>query len=184
MDFEIDDTWTLFLDRDGTINKRLPGEYVWNYSQFHFLPDVLEAIPIFNQFFAQLIVVTNQQGIGKEIMTLEMLKKVHEKMMEDIHMEGGFIHEIYFCPDLVIHDPLCRKPNPGMAFEAQKDFPEIDFKKSIMIGDTLSDIQFGNQLGMKTIWIENPMVSNRIDIEKIADLQYDSLISFAYDLLT
>jgi histidinol-phosphate phosphatase family protein len=173
----------LFLDRDGTINKRLPGEYVWNYSQFTFLPDVLPALEIFNSFFKYIFIATNQQGIGKEIMTEEMLSVVHDKMMENIHMAGGRIDEIYFCPELAIHDPTCRKPNPGMAFKAQQDFPDIDFRKSIMIGDSLSDIQFGQRLGMQTVWIKNNEVEHIDQIKALADYQFDSLISFAYTFI-
>jgi histidinol-phosphate phosphatase family protein len=183
MKYPFTEDWTLFLDRDGTINKRLPGEYVWNYNQFSFLPDVLSAIPIFNAHFNHVIIVTNQQGIGKEIMNEEMLQKVHDKMMEDIHLSGGFIDEIYYCPDLEIHDPTCRKPNPGMALKAQQDFPEINFRKSIMIGDSLSDIQFGQRLGMKTVWIQNREVEHIDQIIDLVDYQFDSLISFAYSLI-
>lgn len=182
MKYPFDNDWTLFLDRDGTINKRLPGEYVWNYAQFKFLPEVLNALPIFNAHFNRVLIVTNQQGIGKEIMTAEMLEDVHEKMLEEIHLAGGFIDEIYYCPDLEIHDPTCRKPNPGMAFKAKQDFPDIVFRKSVMVGDSLSDIQFGQRLGMKTVWIENKEVRHIDQIKALADYQTDSLISFAYSL--
>lgn len=175
--------WSLFLDRDGTINKRLTEKYVWNYTQFTFLPDVLSAIPIFNAHFKHVIIVTNQQGIGKEIMSTEMLDSVHDKMMEKIHLSGGFIDEIYHCPDLSIYDPPCRKPNPGMAFLAQQDFPDIHFKKSVMVGDTLSDIEFGNRLGMKTVWVINKDADDIDQIKALADYQFDSLISFAYSLI-
>ena len=183
MKFITDNSWTLFLDRDGTINERLPGAYIWNYSQFNFLPGALESIPIFNKFFDRVIIVTNQQGIGKEIMSEKMLHKVHDRMLEHIHLEGGFIHEIYYCPELEIHNPLCRKPNPGMALQAQKDFPEIEFRKSIMVGDTSSDMKFGRNLGMKTVWIKNSMEQLTTELESLVDIQTDSLLSFAYDLM-
>jgi len=71
-----DGTWTLFLDRDDTINKRLPGDYVKNWSEFEFLPHALEALQYFSQIFNKLIIVTNQQGIGKEIMTAAQLDEI------------------------------------------------------------------------------------------------------------
>ena len=116
-------------------------------------------------------------------MTTEMLKKVHEQMMEEIHLSGGYIHEIYFCPDLAINDPVCRKPNPGMAFAAKAEFPEIEFRKSIMIGDSFSDMKFGKDLGMKTIWIENNLEEHTPELNSIVDIRTDSLLSFAYELL-
>lgn len=147
--------WTLFLDRDGTINRRLPNDYVKAINEFEFLPKALDAIKVFSQLFKYIIIVTNQQGIGKEIMTADELHKVHDKMTKDIIASGGYIDQIYFCPHLAIEDPMCRKPNPGMAFQAAEDFPDIVFKKSLMIGDTISDMEFGHQLGMYTILLNS-----------------------------
>jgi len=87
-------------------------------NEFEFLPKALDAIKVFSQLFKYIIIVTNQQGIGKEIMTADELHKVHDKMTKDIIASGGYIDQIYFCPHLAIEDPMCRKPNPGMAFQA------------------------------------------------------------------
>lgn len=150
---DIDSDWTLFLDRDGVINRRLPGRYVRSVDEFEFLPGVLEAMTIFDQMFKHVIVVTNQQGIGKELMTHEELAVVHRHMLDVVHDMGGRIDQIYYCPYLAVYEPLCRKPNPGMAIEAQQEFKDINFNKSIMIGDSDSDITFGNRLGMTTIFV-------------------------------
>ncbi len=144
---------TLFLDRDGVINKRLPGRYVQQVEEFHFYPNLSEHWSTLNQYFQLVVVVTNQQGIGKQLMSHEDLAVVHEYMLFEIEMSGGAIDEIYYCPDLADHNPVCRKPNPGMALEAQADFPDIQFKNALMVGDSISDIQFGQQLGMKTLLI-------------------------------
>ena len=66
----------------------------------------------------------------------------------------GLVDAVYYCPDLADFDPPCRKPNPGMAIEAKSNFPDIDFKNSLMVGDSESDIQFGNRLGMKTLLVK------------------------------
>ena len=161
-----DSTWTLFLDRDGVINRRLPGAYVNCVEDFEFLEGVLEAIAAFSKVFGRIIVVTNQQGIGKGLMTVEQLDVVHQEMLTSIEKAGGHIDAIYFCPDLRSQKDNSRKPNPSMALEAQKDFPEIDFKKSVMIGDSVSDILFGNRLEMKTIFIE----TNEEEVLKIKQL--------------
>jgi histidinol-phosphate phosphatase family protein len=152
-DIEVDDNWTLFLDRDGTINTKLEDDYVKKWSEFEFIPGALESLSKFAKRFARIVIVTNQQGIGKELMTHEDLTDIHKKMMEVIEFYDGRIDQIYYCPFLAIHEPTCRKPMPGMAIQAQKDFPDIDFSKSIMVGDAISDVEFGTRLGMKTVML-------------------------------
>lgn len=144
--------WTLFLDRDGVINKKLDG-YVTKPSEFVFLPKVLDALSVLSGLFHRILIVTNQQGIGKELMTHDDLHSVHSHMLRNINLAGGRIDNIYYCPNLSHEDAPCRKPNPGMAFHAQQDFEDIDFLESIMIGDSDSDIEFGNLLGMTTVKI-------------------------------
>lgn len=145
--------WTLFLDRDGVINERKVDDYIKDWSEFRFLPGVLDALGTFSEMFGRIFIVTNQAGIEKGIMTHQNLDDIHHAMMEYIRYHGGRIDEIYYCPYKPDLDPLCRKPNPGMALQAQKDYPEIRFEKSIMVGDSDSDIAFGNNLGMKTILV-------------------------------
>ncbi len=162
----IDPTWTLFLDRDGVINERIVGDYVKSRDQFHFLPGVLEAMPRLASLFAKIVVVSNQQGIGKGVMSVQELNDIHEKMTETIRGKRGRIDLILFSPDLAGSGSFTRKPNIGMALQAKKRFPEIIFKKSVMAGDSLSDMIFGKRLGMLTVLIstdhtlarENPRV--------------------------
>jgi len=169
----------LFLDRDGVINTRLPGRYVQEVNEFQFTDGCLEAISILRKHFDRIVVVTNQQGIGKGIMTETDLKKVHDYMLEAFRNNKTEMDGVYFCPELSAENPYCRKPNPGMAFQAKKDFPEIDFSKSIMVGDSISDMAFGKRLGMKTIMIE----SNPDEVKKktllLVDQSYSSLADFS-----
>lgn len=150
---KIDKTWTLFLDRDGVVNVRLIDDYVKNIGEFEFLPGVLEAFRIFAQKFARIIIVTNQQGVGKGLMTLKDVDDVHAYMTKEIESRQGRVDAIYVCPQLKSDPNNYRKPSPRMAYMAQHDFPEIDFDKSIMIGDSNSDIEFGRNAGMYTILI-------------------------------
>ncbi len=148
---------TLFLDRDGVINVRIPGGYVAKPEEFQFLEGVLEAIPLLNAIFDRILIVTNQQGIGKGLMTSEDLEEVHRRMVEEISEAGGRIEKIYFCPDLADKQPNCRKPAPAMALQAKSEYPEIDFQHSWMVGDSLSDLEFGWNSRMHTALIEtNP----------------------------
>lgn len=141
---------TLFLDRDGVINRHLHGNYVKTWEEFEFLPGILDALARWSKQCKHIIVVTNQRGVGKGIMTKETLLNIHNKMVTEIKKNGGRIDKIYYCTALTDDDPY-RKPNLGMAFEAKKDFPDIDFKKSIMIGDSESDMVFGRKAGMSVI---------------------------------
>ncbi len=143
----------LFLDRDGVINRRLPGNYVKDWSEFVFLDGVLEAIPLFNKIFDKVFVVTNQQGIGKGLMTAADLLAVHQRMLEKIEENGGLINRIYYCPSLKHATPNCRKPDPAMGFQAAADYPEINLNHSWMAGDSVSDIEFGWNCGMQTALI-------------------------------
>lgn len=172
---------TLFLDRDGVINQRLPGAYVRRWEEFIFLPGVLLAIVLLKGYFDRIIVVTNQQGIGKGLMTNDDLHAVHRKMCREIEQAGGRIDAIYYCPDLKTRADNCRKPAPAMALQAQRDAPDIDFTRSVMVGDAASDMVFGRQLGMQTVLIE----TNGEEIIKLAgepewvDQRFPSLWAFA-----
>ncbi|MDD2984028.1 MAG: HAD-IIIA family hydrolase [Crocinitomicaceae bacterium] len=151
---EVNQDWTLFLDRDGVINVRKMGGYIENIEQFEFLPEAKEAIAAFSKIFKYVFVVTNQQGISKGIMTESNLFDIHRYMTNEIELAGGKIDACYHAPGLKATDVTRRKPFPGMALEAKENFPTVDFRKSIMVGDTDSDIQFGKNLGMKTIRIK------------------------------
>lgn len=150
----IDSSWTIFLDRDGVINKRRVDDYVKSPAELVLLPGALDAIKFFSEKFCKVIVVTNQQGVAKGLMSTENLDEVHAFLRKQVEKWGGKIDGIYYCPDGALHTPNCRKPSPSMALQAQQDFPEIDFSKSIMVGDMPTDIAFGQNLGMITFWIQ------------------------------
>lgn len=150
---KIDESWTLFLDRDGVINKRKVGGYIEHNEEFEFLGGVKDAIARFTKCFGKIIVITNQQGIGKGLFSDEALGNIHKRMKSEIEAAGGRIDGIYYCGDLKSPESFDRKPNTGMAIQAKKDFPAINFIKSIMIGDSPSDIQFGKRMGMHCIGI-------------------------------
>ena len=170
MDFisEIDISWSLFLDRDGVINDRIVGGYVQNIASFHLLEGVMDAILMLKQRFGRIFVVTNQQGIGKKIMTEDDLKRIHNYMETKL---STTFDGIYYSPFLECENNLMRKPNPGMALESKKNFPEVDFTKSIMVGDSISDIQFGKNLHMKTVYISKQ--EENIDADLICASLYD-----------
>ncbi len=174
----IDKNWTLFLDRDGVINQRLPDDYVKHPDEFELIPGVTEALAIFANLFENIVVVTNQQGIGRGLMTENDLKLVHDKMLANILAKGGRIDAVFYSPDLKNTNSFTRKPAIGLGLKARKQFPSIRFNKSIMAGDTYNDILFGHRLGMKTVLIgdDKTAASNAIDM---LDYTFPDLLSFA-----
>ena len=141
---------TLFLDRDGVINEKIDG-YVKTYSEFKFIDGVLESLKYLSEHFEKIIIVTNQQGIGKKLMTSDDLDRLHNSMVNEINLFGGRIDKIYHCPCLESENCDCRKPNSGMLLEAKKDFPSIKFKNSILLGDSDTDITFAENVGVKAV---------------------------------
>lgn len=172
--WDIDPSWTLFLDRDGVINERIMGGYVTSPDKFEFLPGVLNAIARLSRSFHRVVVITNQQGVGKGLMTERNVLEVHSYMRDEIHRSRGRIDKCFFAPNLVGADEDLRKPGPAMAEMAKLEFPEIEFNRSIMVGDTDSDISFGKNLGMKTVRIKTV---EPISVE--ADFTCESLAEFS-----
>ena len=151
--YHIDKSWALFLDRDGVINRRIEDGYVKSMDEFVFLEQVPESLKKLKEIFGRIFIVTNQQGIGKGLMSLSDLEIVHAYMLNEIEKAGGKIDQVFFCPELNDTNHPDRKPQIGMALKAKSEFPEIDFSKSIMVGDSISDMEFGKNAGMKTVFI-------------------------------
>lgn len=181
-DIIIDKQWTLFLDRDGVINLHYPNDYVKKWDEFYFLEGVLEAFTKLAHVFRRTIIVTNQQGVGKGLMSKEDLTFIHDEMLKEVRKYGGRINAIYSATDLVKDDiNLMRKPGTGMAKKAKKDFPEIDFSKSIIVGDSATDMQFGRTAGMITVYIGDAAKLNDSDKTNV-DYFCESLIDFTNSL--
>ena len=174
---KIDNSWTLFLDRDGVINHEKEKDYIHTWEEFRFYKGVKEAMAVFAKKFRHIIVITNQRGIGKGVTRMEDVERIHKNMKAEIEKAGGRIDAVYFSPDMEDTSPN-RKPNNGMGLRAMKDFPGIDNAKAIMIGNTLSDMQFGRNMGLKTIFLPTTRPEVDLDDERI-DTVYDSLLSFA-----
>jgi len=158
----IDNSWTLFLDRDGVINEKLENDYVKNWDEFKFKEGALQAIAGLGKIFGRVFVMTNQRGVGLGIMTEEILNEIHEKMLSEVVKESGRIDKIYYCTD-TDQNAECRKPNIGMGLKAKDDYPEIEFSKSVIVGDSISDILFGKNLGMKSVLIRDRKETNELD---------------------
>jgi D-glycero-D-manno-heptose 1,7-bisphosphate phosphatase len=148
---------TAFLDRDGTINQKAPeGEYVTSPAQFRYLPGAEDAIRLLADAGWRVVVVTNQRGIALGRMTAAAVDEIHRHMLELP------IAAVYVCPhEKGVCD--CRKPGTGLFLDAQRDFPEIDFGRSVVIGDAPSDVAAGDALGCRTILVGSPPLPSLLD---------------------
>ncbi len=171
-------TWTLFLDRDGVLNRRPQNAYVTKPEDFHWIPGSLECIPQLSGIFGKIFVVTNQQGVGKGIMRMEDLHSIHQRMRLDVESIGGRMDGVYVAPCLSGQGSFLRKPQVGMALQAKKHHPGIRFRQSVMVGDTLTDMLFGKRLGMVTVLISDDVTVARKHAHCIT-YRYDNLAGFA-----
>jgi len=150
----------VFLDRDGVINKKAPeGDYIKSWDEFEFLPSVKTAIRKLNENGFLVIIVSNQRGIARGLMTEEDLKEIHRKMKEELAEVRAVIDGIYYCPHDLDDHCNCRKPKPGLLLKAAREH-DIDLGRSWMVGDHESDIEAGKRAGCKTILISRNPNSN------------------------
>ncbi len=168
----------LFLDRDGVLNKHLVGDYVRNRDMWEWLPNVLPAMAQLSKRFRRILLISNQQGVGKGVMSMADLDDIHQMMLADITAAGGRIDKVYTCTDLAESGSKNRKPEIGMALQAQDDFPEVDFHYSVMVGDNVTDMQFAQKARMRAVYItkNNPVPEA---VRDITDLYISDLAEFA-----
>lgn len=172
---------SLFLDRDGVINRRIIDGYVTRREYFILIDGVLEAISIFTRNFDHIFMVTNQQGIGKGLMTEDDLADIHGWFLKQVESTGGRIDRIYHCPALKSAHSFMRKPSIGMALQARRDFPDVVLKQSVMVGDTASDMLFGRRAGMTTVLVgDEPEIGRKTP--HLVDYCYPDLLSYAKTL--
>lgn len=170
----------LFLDRDGVINSRISDGYVTSPDEFVFLPGAIDALKILSKKFNRIFIVTNQQGVGKGLMSDSDLEEVHSYMLGILEDNEIKIDKIYVCTSLMDSNDSCRKPDIGMAVQAKTDFPEIDLTESVMVGDTMSDMKFGKNAGMKTVLTVPDNYSDETDI--LIDEIHNGLYGFALEI--
>ena len=142
----------VFLDRDGVINENLDDDYVKTWDEFVFLPGAIEAIKRLAQSDLYVIIVSNQAGINKGIFSIDALDDIHKHMLDEIETRGGKIKAIYYCQHRDDENCECRKPKPGMLYEASKEH-NIDLHESYLIGDSIRDIEAGSKAGCITFLV-------------------------------
>jgi D-glycero-alpha-D-manno-heptose 1-phosphate guanylyltransferase len=173
----IDKSWTLFLDRDGVVNYEKQDDYIRNRDEFRFYEGVKEAMKILAEKFGKIFIVSNQRGVGKQLMTENDLADIHKYLKAEIESAGGRIDGIYYCTAVDAKDPD-RKPNPGMIYQAKLDFPEIDLSRSFMIGNKPSDMLLGKNAGVYTVYLDTTHPETPFPHPDI-DTRFNSLAAFA-----
>lgn len=177
---------TVFLDRDGVINQKMPeGSYVRSPSELHLLDGASQAIAALNRTGLRVIVVSNQRGVALGLYSAADVRATQAALESLLAAHSARLDGFYFCP----HDKAqcnCRKPLPGLFQQAAADHPQIAAATSVMIGDSLSDIEFGRNLGMRTIFIEGDPHHRRPEsaqAAELADMRFPSLAQAAQFLL-
>ena len=143
----------VFLDRDGIVNERMAdGHYVTRWEDFRFVDDALPALKAIGDLGYRLIIVTNQQGVGKGLMSAEDLASIHARLTEALRRAGVDLAGIFACPHLADAGCFCRKPRPGLIQRALNESRFlVDLNASWLIGDSSSDIEAGTAMGLRTI---------------------------------
>ena len=145
----------VFLDRDGVISQDSP-DHIKSWDEFHFLPNVKDAIRLLTENGFHIIVITNQSVIARGMTSLEELEGMHSNMKKEVEESGGKIDYIYYCPHHPDDGCSCRKPQPGMLNKAIENH-DVDPSCSFMVGDRMMDVEVGKKVGCKTIIIPSEL---------------------------
>ncbi len=172
----------IFIDRDGVINVDRE-DYVKIWSEFIFLPNILESLKLLTDHHFRVIIITNQSAIGREIFSEDRLQQIHQKMITAVENAEGKIAAIYYCPHTPWDNCDCRKPAPGMFLQAAKEF-DLDLSNSFFVGDAISDIQAGQNAGCQTVFVRTGKHRYEIDTSPIKpDYIFETLSEFVHFLI-
>jgi len=155
----------VFLDRDGVIN-RDRADYVKNTSEFEFLPGAKEALRRLTESGYTVVVISNQQGVGKGLISPETLAEIDRKLRDEVAEAGGRIDAAYYCPHLAEENCGCRKPATGLIERASRDLG-ISPDSAVMVGDSARDVEAGRRARCYVIAVLSGSLSAS-DIEKLA----------------
>lgn len=172
--------WCLFVDRDGVINRRIVGDYVRTCEDFEWLPNARRALRLLRGGWApHLVVVTNQQGVGKGLMSNDDLVAIHDHVQSVLSTDGVRVDGFQVCQHLEAAKCNCRKPRPELILKWLANNPSSVPDLSIMVGDSRSDIQLARNVAAEVGGCASIRIGGRVDPENMADASFDSLWDFA-----
>lgn len=140
----------LFIDRDGVINRRRPGDYVLDWSQFIFVPGIRTALKQLSNLGLPMIIISNQAAVGKGLLDSAGLEKITARMRQSLLRDGVSLYAAYYCTHRSEADCACRKPRPGLLLRAAHDL-NIDLGRSIFVGDSETDLQAAQAAGCQPV---------------------------------
>ena len=140
----------LFIDRDGTIIKQIDGHYISSIEQIELIENIIPAILMLQNEGYLVIIVTNQAGINKGILSNEQVDEINQHIIQLLKKQGIDISAVYVCPHKPDEQCKCRKHQPGLLLKAAKEY-NIDLENSIIIGDTDKDTEAGLNAGLKKV---------------------------------
>lgn len=143
--------FTVFLDRDGVINRNRP-DYVKHWSEFAFLPGARRAIARLTLAGYRIIVITNQACVGKGLLSASALEALHQRMLHEIAVAGGRIETILCCPHRSDDGCRCRKPAPGLLLQARDEYG-VDLRQAVVVGDSATDMRAAAAAGVPGILV-------------------------------
>jgi D-glycero-D-manno-heptose 1,7-bisphosphate phosphatase len=171
------------LDRDGVINRRIVGGYVTCWEKFVFLPGAIEGLRLLTEKSYNLIVVSNQAGVGKGLMTTAELQEITRKFVEEVEAQGGRIRSVYYCTHRAEDDCPCRKPKPGLLLNAQAEH-HFTFEDTFLIGDSESDLLAAQAVGCPAILVSNAPSASLEKLPYAPQVTVPSLLAAAAFLLS
>jgi D-glycero-D-manno-heptose 1,7-bisphosphate phosphatase len=160
----------IILDRDGVIIENRP-DYVRSWEDVHIYPQALKALANIKDSPYKIVIVTNQSVVGRGFITLETANDINDRLVTEINKNGGRIDGVYMCPHAPQENCTCRKPQPGLLLNAAREL-SLDLKRSVMIGDALSDLHAGQLAEVdRTILVLTGRGAEQVDLFTAAKLR-------------
>jgi D-glycero-D-manno-heptose 1,7-bisphosphate phosphatase len=140
----------ILCDRDGVINERVFGGYVTTWAEFRFRDSIKQTLASMADLNLPFIVISNQAGVGRSLISPEVLQDITERFVAELKRSGVRVDAVYYCPHTPERRCGCRKPQPGLLEAAARDW-RLDLRRSVLIGDSESDVQAARALGCHAI---------------------------------
>ncbi len=156
-----------FFDRDGTLIKNIP--YLNDSTKVDYFSDTISTLKQLKTLNFEFIIVTNQSGLARGLITLDQMKSIHKKIRADFSMHGLDILDILYAPYGPSSNHPWRKPGTGMLQESFRRY-NIDINNSYLVGDNITDIQCANNFGLKSFFLNNNPIASTIYIDKLSEI--------------
>jgi histidinol-phosphate phosphatase family protein len=174
-----DRTWCLFVDRDGVVNRRIVDDYVRSWADFEWMPKAQDALKTLRAWAPHVVVVTNQQGIGKGLMSIDDVAEIHEHVQADLAPAGVTLDGFQVCPHLESLQCSCRKPRPGLVLDWLTKHPTVEPSLSVMVGDSPSDMELAHNVASAVGGCVSIGIGGHASDNGFADASFESLWAFA-----